>query len=314
MSIDPNAAPMVLTRWRRFNLVFLSFIAWGWLLLAVGELLHSARAALRCPAEIKSWPNYGLFFAPIVAALPFVYLGWTRSWYRRHRPIAWFSVPWWRRNARRGLVIALLFIVPYAAFETYSYRVGGNLAAKLAENFVQTDPTLQRLRAQRQFGEGFESTKGELRTHYDFRPSVGQPGDLIVVHLDRKGTQWSVCCWELASHSHSSFYTVMGGKSVEVFPPTKELAENFIRIDPMIQKLTANRQLRFGGESFDYDRHWWNATYKFWISGTTPEDLVIVQLRRGGTDWRVSSWQLDSHSYTSFFKVVDDKSVPVGCL
>jgi hypothetical protein len=304
---------MVLTRWRRFNLVFLRFIAWGYLLLVGGQLVYSARVALRCPEEIRSWPNYGLFFAPIIAALPFVYLRWVRNWYRRHPPIAWFSVPWWRRNARRGLVIALLFIVPALVFEIYSYRVGGYLAARLADNFAQTDPTLQSFRAHRQWSEGFESTKDGLRAHYDFRPSVGQPGDLIVVHLDRKGTQWIVCCWETASHSHSSFYTVTGGKSVEVVPLTKELAENFVRTDPMIQKLTANRQLHPGDESFDYDRHWWNATYKFWISGTTPENLVVVRLRRRGSDWKVSSWYLDAHSYTSLFKVVDNKSVPVGC-
>jgi hypothetical protein len=313
MSYDPNAAPMVLTRWRRFNLVFLRFIAWGYLLLVGGQLVYSARVALRCPAEIRSWPNYGLFFAPIIAALPFVYLRWVRNWYRRHPPIAWFSVPWWRRNARRGLVIALLFIVPYAAFEIYSYRVGGNLAAKLAENFVQTDPTLQSFRAHRQFGESFESTKGELRAHYDFRPSVGQPGDMIIVHLDRKGTQWSVCCWELASHSHSSFYTVTGGKSVEVVPPTNELAANFVQTDPTIQKLAANRHFRPGGESFNYNRNLWSATYEFWLSGPAPEDLVTVQLHRRGNDWSVSGWELQSHAYTSFFRIKDNKSVPLGC-
>jgi hypothetical protein len=130
MSYDPNALPEVLTRRRRFNLVFLKFVAWGWLILIAFELVHSARVALRCPAAIRTWPNYGLFFAPIVAALPFFYLRWVRRWYRRHPPIAWFSVPWWRRNARRGLVIALLFIVPALVFEIYSYRVGGYLAAR----------------------------------------------------------------------------------------------------------------------------------------------------------------------------------------
>lgn len=313
MSYDPNAAPMMLTRWRRFNLVFLRFIAWGWLLLAVGGLVFSARMALRCPAEIRSWPNYGLLFAPMIAALPFVYLRWVRNWYRRHPPIAWFSVPWWRRNAQRGLVIALLFIVPYTGFEIYSYRVGGDLAAKLAENFVQTDPRLQSYRAHRQWGGGFESTKGELHAFYNFRPSVGQPGDLIVVHLDRKGTQWSICCWDLASHSHSSFYAVTGGKSVELVPPTNALAENFVRTDPTIQKLASNRQFRRAGESFDYNRNLRSATYTFWLSGTPPEDLVAVHLHRTGNDWTVSGWQLQTHSYTSFFSVKDNKSVPVGC-
>ena len=313
MSYAPNTEPTALTRWRRFNLLFLRFVAWGYLLLVIFGVVHSARVALRCPAASSSWPNYGLFFVPIISALPFIYLRWVRHWYQRHPPLAWFSVPWWRRNARRGLIIALIFVVPYTAFEIYSYRIGGNLAAKLAANFVQTDPTLKSYRAHRQMGEGFESTEGGLHAFYNFRPGVGEPGDLIIVHLDRKGMQWNICCWELVSHPHSSFYTVTAGKSVEVVPPTDELAETFVRTDSTIQKLAANRQLRPGEKKFDYERNTWNATYKFWLSGNPSEDSIVVQLSRRGSDWRVSSWSLDSHSYTSFFRVKDNKSVPMGC-
>ncbi|HEY9159222.1 hypothetical protein [Candidatus Binatus sp.] len=315
MSYASNAAAStVLTRWRRFNLLLISFVAWGLVALNVYGVIHAARVRSWCPAPSRSWSNYGFLFSAALVAVPFLYLRWVRGWYQRHPPIAWFSAPWWRRAGRRSLIIALIFIVPFVSGEIVVHLIGGSLSAKLADNFVETDSTVQKFRPHRQFGGSFTYQSGAWHVSYKFRVSTGQPGDLIIVHLDRKGAQWSVCCWELESHSHVSFFTVADDKSVEVASPAAKLAEDFVQTDSAIQTLRAQPQFRPGGESFDYTRvNTWDANYKFWLSGEPPEDSITINLKRRGTRWRVFGWVLDSHSHLTFFRVVDNKSVPVAC-
>lgn len=103
--------------------------------------------------------------------------------------------------------------------------------------------------------------------------------------------------WEFISHR-------IGGSLAEV------LAEKFVHSDSAVQRRFAERQFRHGGRAFTYTAGAWHAYYKFWVTGSQPEDLIIIHLDRKDTRWNVSGWELDSHYHASFFRVVDDKTVP----
>jgi hypothetical protein len=87
------------------------------------------------------------------------------------------------------------------------------------------------------------------------------------------------------------------------------LAEKFVHSDFTVQKRFAEKQIRRGGGGFTYYTGAWHASYKFWVTGSQPEDLLIVYLDRRDNRWNVSGWELDSHSHVSFFGVVDNKTV-----
>jgi len=103
--------------------------------------------------------------------------------------------------------------------------------------------------------------------------------------------------WEIISHR-------IGGSLAE------GLAEKFVHSDYTVQKRFAEKQFRQGGGGFTYTAGAWHAYYKFRVTGTQPEDLIIVHLDRTDSRWNVSGWELDSHYHASFFRVVDDKTVP----
>jgi hypothetical protein len=314
MGSDSNAAP-VQTRWRRFFLQWTRLFAWVWLAMVVYQTIHLARSS--CPASSGWWSRYQRFiFAPVIAALPFLYLRWVRGWYQRHPPLVRFSVAWWRRAKRRGLVLAVIVIVPFAGFEIFRYRIGGNHAAILAEDFVNRDTTVQQLRARAPFhyaGESYHYSSGAWHASFEFHLNGYSSGDVMVVHLDRKGTQWKVCCWESESNARVTFFTVAGEKSVEAASPAAKLAENFVDTDSTIQTLRPREQFREYRETYEQNHGTWSVNYEFRPVGGEPQDVISVHLNRADTQWRVDGWMLQTNSKLTFYKVADNKSVLAAC-
>jgi hypothetical protein len=315
MSSDSNALAIpALTPWRRFFLQWTRLFAWVWLAMVVYQTVQFARSS--CPA-VSGWSSFFRYLlAPVIAALPFLYLRRVRSWYRRHPPIAWFSAAWWRRASRRGLILALIFAVFFAGFEIFRYRIGGNHAAKLAEDFVNSDATVQKLRGRARLhyaGESYYYWTGAWHASYEFSVNGFSSGDFMVVHVDGTGTQWKVCCWESEANSKVSFFTIAGGKSVEVASPAAKLAENFVNTDSTIQTLRPGVQFREDRETYEHNHGNWSVNYEFKSVGGQPQDVISVHLNRADAQWRVDGWMLQTNSKDTFYKVADDKSVLAAC-
>ncbi len=214
MNSEPNDEPSgALTRLRRLNLLWIRFIAWGWLAAVLFGTVDSLKASSECSRA--SWWTCLLLVG--TAAVPFLYLKWIQGWYRRHPPVARFSRSWFRRAATRGLVGTAFVLIALAAAEISSRRIGSSHAGELAEEFVQTDSVVLQKVAKRGVTEGggtFTYTRGAWHAGYEFWLRGSEPEDLIIVHLDRAGTQWKVAGWEFDSHYHASFFTVANNRTV----------------------------------------------------------------------------------------------------